>query len=276
MKQYAIITGASQGLGKSFATELARRGNNLILISLPGQNLKNMCSELEVEFGIDIVAIEKDLSSVEALLEVSSSINAGYHVNMLINNAGVGGTNMFTHVDSDYLLKIINVNITATSILTHQLLPNLLKQPKSYILNISSLAAFSPVGYKTIYPASKAFIHSFSRGLYQELKDTSVFVSVVNPGPMATNADVTSRIKNHGILGRLTQLNPDKVAQVCIAGIFKRDTVIMVNPLSWLAMKILPIWIRMPLMSNAIKKEICNAEGFYNRYNRLAGSQSAH
>jgi len=276
MKQYAIITGASQGLGKSFATELARRGNNLILISLPGQNLKNMCSELEAEFGIDIVAIEKDLSSVEALLEVSSTINAGYHVNMLINNAGVGGTNMFTYVDSDYLLKIINVNITATSILTHQLLPNLLKQPKSYILNISSLAAFSPVGYKTIYPASKAFIHSFSRGLYQELKDTSVFVSVVNPGPMATNSDVTSRIRNHGILGRLTQLNPDKVAQVCIAGIFKRDTVIMVNPLSWLAMKILPIWIRMPLMSNAIKKEICNAEGFYNRYNRLAGSQSAH
>lgn len=86
----------------------------------------------------------------------------------------------------------------ATSLLTHQLLPNLQKSSKAYVLNVSSLAAFSPIGYKTVYPASKAFIHSFSRGLYQELKDTNVFVSVVNPGPMKTNAEVSRRIEEQG------------------------------------------------------------------------------
>jgi short-subunit dehydrogenase len=144
----------------------------------------------------------------------------------------------------------------ATSLITHQLLPNLLKQPQAYILNVSSMAAFSPIGFKTVYPASKTFVHSFSRGLHEELKDTNVFVSVVNPGAMKTNPDVSKRIEKQGFLGKLTLLDPTKVANYCIKQLFKKDSVIVVNPVSWIIMKILPIWIKLPLMTSVIKKEI--------------------
>ncbi len=118
------------------------------------------------------------------------------------------------------------------------------------------MAAFSPIGFKTVYPASKTFIHSFSRGLHEELKDTNVFVSVVNPGAMKTNKDVCKRIEKQGFLGKLTLLDPDHVASYSIRQLFKKDSVIMVNPISWLLMKILPIWIKLPLMTQAIKKEM--------------------
>ena len=81
---------------------------------------------------------------------------------MLINNAGIGGSKKFSDASGSYIEKIIQLNVLATSLLTHQLLPNLQKSSKAYVLNVSSLAAFSPIGYKTVYPASKAFIHSFS------------------------------------------------------------------------------------------------------------------
>jgi len=118
------------------------------------------------------------------------------------------------------------------------------------------MAAFSPIGFKTVYPASKAFIYSFSRGLNQELKDTNVFVSVVNPGAMKTNDEIRLRIKKQGFLGKLTLTDPAKVAKYCIRQLFKKESVIIINPISWFILSILPVWIKLPLMTKAIKREI--------------------
>ncbi len=254
--RYAVITGASQGLGKSFAEELAARNRNLILISLPDEGLPELGRHLEKKFNIKTCCLETDLSKKENVLQVTDRINAGFEVDMLINNAGIGGTKKFEEASSFYIEQIIQLNVLATSLLTHQLLGNLKRQKQSYILNVSSLAAFSPIGYKTVYPASKAFIHSFSRGLYQELKQTNVFVSVVNPGPMRTNEDSTRRIKEQGFFAALTSLDPDKVARYCIRQLEKRDTVIMVNHMSWLFLKLIPIWIKLPMLTNKIRKEL--------------------
>ncbi|MCH5599577.1 SDR family NAD(P)-dependent oxidoreductase [Niabella ginsengisoli] len=199
---------------------------------------------------------ETDLSVKQNVIALCNWLNKNFDIYILINNAGVGGTKKFTEASIHYIDSIMQVNVVATSLLTHQLLPNLLRQQQAYILNVSSMAAFSPIGYKTVYPASKTFIHSFSRGLSEELKNTGVVVSVVNPGAMATNEDVCQRIKNLGIIGRMTLLQPDKVAASCIKKLFKRDRVIMVNPWSWLAIALLPIWIKLPLLTYNIKKEI--------------------
>ncbi|QWT86563.1 SDR family NAD(P)-dependent oxidoreductase [Chryseobacterium sp. PCH239] len=255
-ESYAVVTGASQGLGKSFAENLAKQKINVILISLPDQNLKELSVKLEKQYDIKAHYYETDLSVHENVMKLTEWLNCSFDVHILINNAGLGGTKKFTEASSDYINTILQVNVAATSLMTHQLLPNLLKQPKAYILNVSSMAAFSPIGFKTVYPASKSFIHSFSRGLHEELKDTNVFVSVVNPGAMKTNKDVCERIEKQGFMGRLTLLNPDKVASYSIRQLFKKDSVIMVNPISWLVMKILPIWIKLPLMTQAIKREI--------------------
>ncbi|WP_343686036.1 SDR family NAD(P)-dependent oxidoreductase [Chryseobacterium gleum] len=255
-ESYAVVTGASQGLGKSFAEHLAKQKINLILVSLPHQNLREFSRELEKLYEVKVQYYETDLSLNENVMKLTEWLNQSFAIHILINNAGLGGTKKFTEASSDYINTILQVNVAATSLITHQLLPNLLKQPEAYILNVSSMAAFSPIGFKTVYPASKSFIHSFSRGLREELKGTNVFVSVVNPGAMKTNTDVCKRIEKQGFIGRLTLLNPDKVASYCIRQLFKKDSVIMVNPISWLVIKILPIWIRLPLMTQAIKREI--------------------
>lgn len=254
--KFAVITGSSQGLGKSFAYQLAAEGWNLILISLPGEDLKRLSMVLKDRFGIQTYYYETDLTIRENIMAVSEWINREFNIHMLINNAGIGGTKRFEEASCVYIEKIIQLNVLATTLLTHQLLRNLKRQEKAYILNVSSLAAFSPIAYKTVYPASKAFIHSFSRGLYHELRDTNVFVSVVNPGPMRTNADTTRRINEQGFFANATALDPDKLARYCIRQLKKRDTVIMANPISWLFLKILPIWIRLPLLSNKIEREL--------------------
>lgn len=255
-ESYAVVTGASQGLGKAFAKSLARKNINLILVSLPNQNLKQLSAKLANTYHIKAHYYEIDLSVNENIFKLTEWINTSFDIHLLINNAGLGGTKRFVDASPEYINSILQLNVTATSLITHQLLPNLLKQPKAYILNVSSMAAFSPMGFKTVYPASKTFIHSFSRGLREELKNTNVFVSVVNPGAMKTNLDVCKRIAKQGFLGKLTLLDPDHTAEYCVNQLFKRDSVIMVNPISWLVMKLLPIWIRLPLMTNAMKKEV--------------------
>ncbi|HCT70768.1 MAG TPA: short-chain dehydrogenase [Bacteroidales bacterium] len=256
-KKYALVTGAGQGLGKAFAYELAKRGINLIMVSLPGENLKELSREIARAWSIDTVCYETDLSVVNNVLELADRVNRAYEVFMLINNAGTGGSRKFQEASPAYINTIIQVNVTATSLLTHQLLPNLLLQPQSYILNVSSMAAFSPIGYKTVYPASKTFVHSFSRGLNAELRGTNVFVSVVNPGAMKTNPEITKRVEKQGKLGKISLLDPGKVAEKSINGLFRKDSVIMVNPFSWLALSLIPVWIKLPLMTRAVKREVC-------------------
>lgn len=255
-ESYAVVTGASQGLGKAFAEYLAKKKINVILVSLPDQNLQQLSEEIAEIYQVKTQYYEVDLSVNENVLKLTEWLNSSFNIHILINNAGLGGTRKFTEASPQYINTILQVNVAATSLITHQLLPNLLRQPQSYILNVSSMAAFSPIGFKTVYPASKTFIHSFSRGLHEELKGTNVFVSVVNPGAMKTNPDVCDRIEKQGFLGKLTLLDPNKVAGYCIDQLFKKDSVIMVNPISWLVLKILPIWIKLPLMTNAIKREI--------------------
>jgi uncharacterized protein len=255
-KQFAVVTGASMGLGRAFALELAQRRYNVVLVSLPGQDLRQLSDRINQEYNVQSFYYETDFSADVNIRNLAASLNERFDISILINNAGIGGTRSFEEAHFDYIDNIIQVNVKATALLTHQLLPNLKRQLQSYILNVSSIAAFSPVGYKTVYPASKAFVHSFSRGLYAELKNTNVFVSVINPGAMATSQEITSRIEKQGIIGRLTLLEPAKVARYSISRLLKRDTVIMLNPVTWLFSVLLPVWIKLPMMTKIVKREI--------------------
>lgn len=254
--QFAVITGASQGLGRAFAIELAKMQLNVVLVSLPGQNLGQLADKISKEYRVQSFFYETDFSVDNNIRDLANWINKNFKISILINNAGTGGSKPFEEAHIDYINTIIQVNIKATAMLTHQLLTNLKSQPRAYILNVSSIAAFSPVGYKTVYPASKAFVHSFTRGLYAELKDTNVFVSVINPGAMATNEEITARIEKQGIIGKLTLLDPAKVAHYSINRLFRRDSVIMVNPFTWLLSALLPVWIKLPMMTQIVKREL--------------------
>lgn len=217
------------GLGLAFATELSSRNINTILVGLENEGLEETCKNLISTFGTDSIFFETDLTVKENIVSLVENISSSYSVSILINNAGIGGTKRFADADVDYLDTIIQLNVKATSMVTHQFLPNLLKQKKAFVLNVSSIAAFSPIGFKTVYPASKAFIDHFTRGLSRELSQTNVTVSLVSPGPMLTSPDKIERLSKQGFLGQLVALTPQKVAQVSIQKLLNGDKAIVLN-----------------------------------------------
>ncbi len=260
-KEYAVITGAAGGLGRAFAEELSKRKINTILIDLPERGLSKLCKHISKKYHTRSVFFETDLTKTENLLSVSEEINKDFNVFLLINNAGTGGTKKFDEADIDYLNDIIQLNIVATTILTRQLLLNLKKQQrKSYILNVASMAAFSPMGFKTVYPASKVFVYYFSKGLNQELKGTNVSVSVVSPGPMRTNKEVTRHINNtRNFFGKIGVITPRKVARISIRQMFKGKPSIIPNRANffiWLLMKITPADLRIHLITRVTYNEV--------------------
>lgn len=257
-KRYALVTGASRGLGKDIARELARRGISTILVGT-NERVRAVCDEIVTTYHVPSECYITDLTKSENVLSLAEAVNCQFEVFMLVNNAGVGGTKFFEDASVEYLEKIINLNVRCTALLTHQMLPNLKRQPKSYILNVGSMAAYAPIGFKTVYPASKSFVLSFSLGLCEELKDTSVSVSVASPGAMATNAEVTERILKQGFLGKFTLKSTEAIARKCVRQTLRGKRLIVINPLSYALSSIFPNCIKTPILSKIVRREIKNS-----------------
>ncbi len=257
---YAVITGASKGLGRALATEVSKRGMNTLLVSLPGEDLEAVSGELMDTYGTDSKAFETDLSVNENVIALAGRINSEFEVMMLINNAGIGGSKRFTDADAGYVNRIVQLNAVCTALLTHQLLPNLMRQTEAYILNVASIAAVNPTGYKTVYPASKAFVYSFSLGLREELKGSGVHVSVVCPGAMPTNTEIIKRIEDQGFYGKLILADTEKTAGRCIKGVLAKKRLIRVNTGIWVLSKLLPIRLKVSLVTRTVRKEVKSEE----------------
>ena len=256
---YALITGASTGLGKELALECARRKMNLILVSLPGENLPDLCLRIAEKYNVLAFPYETDLTDKEQVEKLASWVISNFPVNVLINNAGAGGTRLLETTPVDYIDRLIQLNIRATSLLVRLMIPELKMHRKAYILNVSSMAAFSPLPYKTVYPASKAFVYHFSRGLKAELKDTSIRVSVVNPGPIMTNPEVAGRIKKQGMIARLALIPAPVIAKMAVAKLIRGKTVIipgMINRLNVFIMTLLPSELKLLISSRIIRREL--------------------
>jgi uncharacterized protein len=257
--EYTLITGASLGLGREFAIACAKRNMNLILISLPGEKLPVLAEYIAFRYRVKVVYFELDLTNKESLLRLHDSINRQYAVNMMINNAGFGGSRMFECSPLEYLDNMIQLNIRALSLLTRLMIGNLKQQPRAWIMNISSMAAFSPMPFKTLYPASKAFVYYFSRGLAEELKDTRISVSVVHPGPMMTNDEVSSRIRKQGFSGRICLLSAERIAGFSLDEMLKGKKVIIpgfLNRINRILLKLVPLSLQMSFLSGIVRREL--------------------
>ena len=257
---YSVITGASMGLGKAFASELAKMGRNVILVARPNEGLQDLSKSLQSKYRIKAPYYETDLLIAANLFQLTNWINTNYQIDFLINNVGIGGSESFGDCSLQYLDNIIQLNIKTLTHLCHELLENLQNTGKrAYILNVSSMAAFCPMGFKTIYPASKRFIQHFSMGLNCELRKTNVQVATVFPGPMKTNEGVSDRIEKQGVLAKLTLQPSSEVARVSIKKVLRGKTSIVVgfsNKINRILMETIPNSLLGPLLSNAFKKEL--------------------
>lgn len=225
---YTLITGASAGFGKALATECARRQQNLILVALPGDDLPRLAEDLRRRFGVAVHSIEQDLCQEAGCGAVFDQVRAaGLQVNMLVNNAGIGSTAPFGERSSALYEQQIKLNVLATTLLTHLFLDMLKRNQPSYLLNVGSLACFFALPQKQVYGATKSFVYYFSRSLCRELKPVGVHVSVLCPGGMFTNGEITALIAASGYLSRRSCLTPEQAAPAALDGLLARQEVIV-------------------------------------------------
>lgn len=257
-KKYALITGACSGLGKAFAQQCARRGFHLILLDIPGYSTSSIACHLMARYKVEAHVFEFDLTDTFEMLHHLKIISERFPVSFIINNAGIGGTSSITDTSIARIEQIIALNIKSMAMLTRIFIPDLLKQEQSYVLNVSSMAAFTPIAFKNVYPASKAFISSFSLGLRQELSDTAVSVSVLYPGAIMTNFSVSKRIMSLGAVGRIGLLSTDEIAAIAIQKTLSGKAIIipgLMNRINYWLMRLLPVEFKSRIVSGEIKKE---------------------
>lgn len=258
-KAYALITGASQGLGKSFAFQLADKGYNLILLAAANDGLEKVSNTITDVFNIFPVCYEGDLTDQQFLLDVTKEINTKFRVSLLINNAGMGAACSFGEEKAEFISRMISLNVTALTLLTHQLLPSLTANTPAYILNVSSMIAFSPTGFKSVYPASKCYVRHFTTGLSEELKDKDIHVSALYPGTMRTNRFVCARLEKHNKLVQSGVVPTDIVAEIALKRMFAGKRHIVVgwsNHLMRFLMQVIPESIKTALITKAMRKEV--------------------
>ena len=198
LKQTAIITGASSGLGLEFAKLCAKDGYHLVLVARNEGKLYQLKNKLENIYDISVYVCACDLSKKDGALDVFNFVmEHELNVDILINNAGFGDIGAFYKRDWKKQDEMIQLNITALMQLTHCFLKTMIRNGSGKILNLSSVAAFSAGPYMSIYYASKEFVRSFSESIAEEVKGTGVTVTGFCPEPTATgfekNADMSNK-----------------------------------------------------------------------------------
>jgi short-subunit dehydrogenase len=184
----ALITGASVGLGREFARQLASRARSLILVARREQKLDELHHELAQQYPNLTIRIRKtDLADLGQLRELLAWLDREQmYVDLLINNAGLGDLGPFATSDPARNDQITLVNMIALTSLTRHLLPQMIARKRGGILNVSSSAGFLPIPGFAVYAATKAYATSFSEALRAELRGTGVSVCTLCPGPVHT------------------------------------------------------------------------------------------
>ena len=183
----ALITGASSGFGKEFATIFAKDGYNLVLVARSTDKLEKIKSQLEMLYGVDVFVVTLDLSAQNAAdFLFAYTQKKGLQIDVLVNNAGFGTLGIFAESDLAKQQEMINLNVLTLTKLCRLYLPYMLDKGCGKILNVASIAGFAPGPGMSVYYATKAFVLSFSDALATELRGTGVTVTALCPGPVNT------------------------------------------------------------------------------------------
>ena len=192
----ALITGASAGIGREFARQLATRARTLVLFARREQRLNELRDELRnrnAQLNVHTRVVDLcDKSQIDGLVRWLDENKID--IDFLINNAGLGDYGSIATSDIERDDRIIQVNIAALTFLTRQLLPQMIARKRGAILNVSSSAGFLPIPGMAVYAATKAYVNSFTEALSAELHNTGVRVTALCPGPVHTEfGDVAKR-----------------------------------------------------------------------------------
>lgn len=193
---YALVTGASYGIGEEFAWQLAERGWSLILVARSQDRLARLRDDLmERHAQVDVLCVVLDLSAPGAALQLfEKTQQAKVEVNMLVNNAGFGAFGEFAANGLERQRQMIDLNVGAVVELTYLYLQPMKQRGLGAIVNVGSIAGYVPLPFNAVYGATKAFVVSFTDALYEEARPHGVRVLAVNPGRTKTNFFETAKM----------------------------------------------------------------------------------
>lgn len=191
--EWALVTGASSGIGQEYCRQLAARGVNVVLVARRHERLATLAAGLERDHGVQTLIIVQDLSAPGAASAVAGKVNgAGIRIRVLVNNAAFGRWGRFEDSGLKTYHDMLQANVVALVELTHAFLPALASAVPAAIVNVASAAAYQPVPYMAVYAATKAFVLSFSQALYGEWIDRGVIVQTLVPGATESEFDAVA------------------------------------------------------------------------------------
>jgi len=186
-KNYALITGATEGIGYELAKLFVKDKYNLVIVARHAEELEAKAQEFRQQ-GVEVITIAKDLFKREEAISLCEEVTAkGITISVLVNNAGQGVYGLFKDTDIERELSIVDLNIAATVILTKHFAKQMIARNEGKILNLASIASKTPGPWQSVYHGTKAFVYSFSEAIRHELKDHNITVTALLPG--ATDTD---------------------------------------------------------------------------------------
>jgi short-subunit dehydrogenase len=257
MNQFALITGASSGIGLALTEIFARDHINLVLVARSGDTLRNIAIELKQKYNIEVHIIEKDLSKETAAQEVFEYTQSyNIHIEYLVNNAGFGDYGDFIESDIEKNSRMISLNIGTLTRLSRLYSEQMKNNKSGKILNVASTAAFQPGPYMAVYFATKSYVLSFSLALSAELKEHGITITTLCPGATASNfqsnADAgwvsifAGKLPTSEIVALFGYKKMNQWKKVAIHGIM--------NTIKAVSVKFLPIEIQLLMMQYIMKK----------------------
>jgi uncharacterized protein len=256
----ALVTGASTGIGATFATELAKRNHDLILVARSQDKLEQLAGELSSQYQVKTEVIVQDLTAISAGQQVFDAVQAkGMTVDLLINNAGFGDYGAFSDRPLAKQMEIVQLNIAALVELTGLFLPAMQQRKNGAIINVSSIAGFQPIPYMSVYAASKAFVLSFSEALWAENKDRGVNILVTCPGP--TESEFYDRANfpdSANVLNNMTMASSEKVVTKTLQALERKHSTVVAGGFTNQIIVNLPRLIPRNLLVKIIGKQFKN------------------
>jgi short-subunit dehydrogenase len=222
----ALVTGASSGIGHAFAERLAADGYRLILVARRADRLEAMAKSFGERFGPGFEVFPADLNRSEELRAVEDRIASEPTLELVVNNAGFGTVGCFADLDPDGEEAEIRLNVLALVRLARAGLPGMIERGRGAVVNVSSMAGFSPSPYMATYAATKAFVTTFTEGLAGELEGTGVKVQALCPGFTRTEFQQVAGA-NTEMLPSFAWQEPDEVVEASLAGLARGDLVVV-------------------------------------------------
>lgn len=238
--QYALITGATSGIGYELAKLFAQDGYSLLIVARHEDGLQTTANELR-GYGVQVDTIAKDLFEPQAALELYDEVKAkGIQVDVLVNDAGQGLYGLFVETDLQRELDIIQLNISSLVMLTKKFLQEMVARNKGMILNLSSIASKAPGPYQSVYHGTKAFVQSFTEAIRNEVRESDITITALLPGATDTDffnkADMnSSKVVQEGKLDDAAKVARDgyealmKGKDMVVSGLKNKMSVAMSN-----------------------------------------------